>query len=263
VAGHVPTFPVVRRWLLSWPPLPATDDAPASSSYHSSVRTPPPPHARWNWSSEGNENATRMQACSPVATVFASLLYPDGSTMPPLPGDAGLRGAGDAHRLRGAASPATAAPRLPDVTVAVAADGAVSLTLTWGAGVTDVVTASGMVVNATLETAAGGAGEALVTLARNGGAAVPVLTGADVDLGRNQGDVGLQVSHSRHGGRWEGRGRRHSGCPPSLPCPPLRQVLDVGYTFGEAPEWVVAQRVANPTYPWPPNTRLAQLNGWA
>ena len=50
-----------------------------------------------------------------------------------------------------------------------------------------------------------------------------MLAESDVDFDRNQGNVGLTT-------------------------------LDAGYDFGRVPDWLVAQRLSDQTYDWPPNS---------
>jgi hypothetical protein len=54
---------------------------------------------RWDWPSEGNESATRVRAfpatgASAPTTLFVTLLYPDGSLMPPVAGAGGAEATG-------------------------------------------------------------------------------------------------------------------------------------------------------------------------
>lgn len=134
---------------------------------------------RWNWTSEGNENATRVQACAgPAARTYASILYPDGSTMPAVqPATAAARG------LRGSAAGGSTTPT---VTAAAGGDGSMTLTVAWASGAVDALVAADMAVNATAEMPAGSAAAVLLSLARNGGTAMAVLIGSDVDLDRPQ-----------------------------------------------------------------------------
>jgi hypothetical protein len=50
-----------------------------------------------------------------------------------------------------------------------------------------------------------------------------VLVESDLDPDRSQGEVGLTT-------------------------------MDAGYDFGRIPDWLVAQRLDNPVYPWPVDT---------
>jgi hypothetical protein len=211
---------------------------------------------RWNWPSEGNENATRVRAVPgdggagavPTNTaVFFSILYPDGSTMPGGAEAGAERGNLRRHTGRGASS------SVPTVSLTLPPDGDASmwalLTVTFpdGGGV-DVLNVSGLLLDAGADPTGpgpfaaappspaledGGDGDSstpLLTLSRNGGAPSPLLSPSDLSLGRSQGDIGLEV-------------------------------LSVGYTFGELPGWVLEQRAGRSgtdwsdeqVYPWPPN----------
>jgi hypothetical protein len=166
---------------------------------------------RWDWPSEGNENATRvlLRPAAP-ASVFVTVLYPDGSAMAAAPG---LGGGG------GASCPVAVAFN--------ASSGA--LTLAFASGHTDVLTLRGALLDASVEAGSGEAGAPLATLARGGGAPEVLLRAGDLSARRPQGDIGLVL-------------------------------LDAGYTFGEVPAQVVAERsggadeFAPPaSYPWPPS----------
>jgi hypothetical protein len=169
---------------------------------------------RWDWASEGNENATRVSVQAPQGdtstALFITLLYPDGSTMLPVEGQGG----------GGSSSPTSVA----------VSNG--TLTILFPSGCRDVLGFAGLTVNATQTPATGAGGAAggtpLVTLRRGNSPPTPLLMEGDVSLSRWQGDIGLDV-------------------------------LDAGYTFGEIPEEVIAERMGGKgqdnfpaSYPWPP-----------
>jgi hypothetical protein len=100
--------------------------------------------------------------------------------------------------------------------------GSGTLTITWRGGSVDVVAFSGALTDA--GAGAGAGGDAPVATLRRGAAPpITLLRGSDLSPTRPQGDIGLNV-------------------------------LDAGYTFGEIPQQVVAQRGgdgAPPSLPWP------------
>ena len=130
---------------------------------------------RWDWPSEGNENATRvlLRPAAPTS-VFVTVLYPDGSAMA---GVAGLGGGGGAS--------------CPTAVRYNASTG--ELTLAFASGHTDVLQLAGALLDAGVEPGAGAAGAPLATLARGGGAPVTLLAAGDLSAGRAQGDIGLVV----------------------------------------------------------------------
>jgi hypothetical protein len=189
---------------------------------------------RWNWTSEGNENATRLRLVPDVSHIdnssapfnstsltmgdyFVSVIYPGGSTALAVPGELLLRGAGvpaplDVALLQGASA------------------GTVNLRIVLPDGTIDVLTLSGPVLNAAMEPDGTGAGDPVITLQRDHGVPTTLLAAGCLDVNRSQGSVGLTV-------------------------------LDVGYTFGEAPAWVRNARAqgtaAQPPYLWPLNPALS------
>lgn len=135
---------------------------------------------RWNWTSEGNENATRLRlyppASGPTGDFFVSVIYPGGSTAEPTPEE------------RGPGGP-VATP-----TVAVLADGSggLQLRVTLPDGSVDTLLVQGPILNATAEPAGTG-GAAVVSLQR-GATTVPLLSSQCLDVeGHSQGSVGLTV----------------------------------------------------------------------
>ena len=124
---------------------------------------------RWDWASEGNENATRL-IVKPVAaldaggatTFFVTALYPDGTAMSSEPSTPSFDFAGGA------------------------------LTITWRGGARDVLTFSGALTDASVSSGAGGA-HAVAVLERDGSPSVTLMTADDLSSSRSQGDIGLNV----------------------------------------------------------------------
>jgi len=97
-----------------------------------------------------------------------------------------------------------------------------ALTVNWRGGSRDVLTFSGALTDAGAGAGAGGA-EPVAVLKRGAAPPVTLLRAEDLSPSRPQGDIGLNV-------------------------------LDAGYTFGEIPSEVIAERGGNappPSYPWP------------
>ena len=172
---------------------------------------------RWDWPSEGNESATRVRAfpaagASAPTTLFVTLLYPDGSLMPPVAGAGG----------GGASTPAVSFDP---------ARGALTVACPSAPGAPDVLQLAGLATDASAEPGAGGGGAAApppVTLTRAGGAPVVLLDAADVDLDRSQGEIGLAVTDAGYTfgevPAWVLRQRGGDGAlvaaPPEWPWPP-------------------------------------------
>lgn len=130
---------------------------------------------RWNWASEGNENATRVSVGvgegDTSTALFITLLYPDGSTMLPVEGQGG----------GGVSSPSSVA----------VSNG--TLTIVFPSGHRDVLAFSGLAVNATQTPDDAPATTPLVTFARGADPPTTLLRVGDVSLSRWQGDIGLDV----------------------------------------------------------------------
>jgi hypothetical protein len=175
---------------------------------------------RWNWTSEGNENATRLRLYPPLGPsagdFFVSVLYPGGSTAFATEGEAVLPGSG--------AVPAPVVALLKGSTA-----GSVELSVTLPDGSVDTILLGGAVLNATASPE-GSDGPVPVAL-RRGNSTATLLPAGCLDVGgHSQGSVGLTV-------------------------------LDVGYTFGEVPDWVREARIPGgidfpQPYLWPLNPAL-------
>jgi hypothetical protein len=125
---------------------------------------------RWDWASEGNENATRLivkpaasLAAGGATTCFVTVLYPDGSAM-------------------------SSEPSTPSFDFE---DGV--LTIVWRGGTRDVVTFSGALVNAGASVGEGSGAEPIAVLERDSSPPVVMMTSSDLSSSRPQGDIGLNV----------------------------------------------------------------------
>ena len=179
---------------------------------------------RWNWTSEGNENATRLRLFPPHGPpssaggdYFVSVIYPGGSTAFVTPGESG---------------PAGCCVPTPSVSLSSSGmAGFVELRVTLPDSSEDLLHFSGASLNASMEPD-GSDGSAIVTLTR-GNAVIPLLIPSCINVaGHSQGSVGLTV-------------------------------LDVGYPFGEVPAWLMEKRapggIDQPRpYLWPLNPAMPE-----
>lgn len=180
---------------------------------------------RWNWTSEGNENATRLRLYPAAAApspgdFFVAVLYPGGSTALATEGERGPRTGGN-----------DTVPVPAVQLVAGGAAGTAELRVALPDGSVDSLVLGGAVLDASAEPG-GRDGPTAVVALRRGASTVTLLEAGCLDLGHSQGDVGLTV-------------------------------LDVGYTFGEVPAWLRQARAPGGIdlprpYLWPLNPALAE-----
>jgi hypothetical protein len=127
---------------------------------------------RWDWSSEGNENATRLRVGpsltddSDYTSLLVTILYPQGS-------------------LTQQYSTSTLSP-LPIFNYS-----SNSLSIQWPLGTVDIISFSGALVNASLPV--GNDDSILATLTRGSGTSLTLLRNSDLSETRNQGDIGLNI----------------------------------------------------------------------
>jgi hypothetical protein len=137
---------------------------------------------RWNWTSEGNENATRLKVFSKLnettsttidTSLFITILYPQGSV----------------------SIPSTSQVSIPMFDFINN-----TLKIIWPLGTLDVITFTGALVNAslTLDTIDDkkkneNISIPIVTLIRNNSASIILLNDTDLSYSRFQGDIGLNI----------------------------------------------------------------------